>query len=939
MDPLRGREIQAAVGEVVDLRVADGQTDGQLAAIDSPLLPPRSGDGKRADPFGLSGLTVSHFHVEEPLGAGGMGVVYRADDTRLGRAVALKFLLPQYGLDESAKQRFLQEAHAAAALDHPNLCTVHEVGETEEGQLYLAMTLYVGETLTARLAREGPLGVQDALAIARQIADGLACAHAAGIVHRDLKPGNLILLPDGTVKVLDFGLAKVKGLSLTRSGVQLGTVAYMAPEQICGEAVDVRADLWALGVVLYEMLTGRRPFEGEHDMAVAHAIVNHQPARPSALRADLPPPVEDIVLRLLEKEPTRRYFAAGEVLRDLATAQPTIEAPRATSHGLLRRRAWRQSWRRRWPRGVSLSVIALGGVALAVGAGLTWRAYERATAGNVPLERSIAVLPFDNLSSAKENEFLAGGLQDAVITHLAKVADLRVVSRQSVRAYAGSSKPLRQIAEELGVATILQASVQKMGARARVTAQLIDAKSDRHLWANQYERADTDLFALQNEIALAIGDALRAQLTPGERDRLTRPPTRSAEAYTFYLQGREYQQRPPGTGTLALALGEPELRAAESLYRRALALDPRFALAHAQLALVQGDMIWFGYDRAPGRREQMRAEAETALSLQPELPEAHLAMGRYWDVGSDHARALAEYELARRGLPNDGKVALLIAVIHRRQGRWQDALAGFERAATLDPRDGGTSINLAWTYQAMRRCQDAVRTWDNALQFAPDNYRFVLERARVFVRCDGNTDSLSAALRRIPANFDPEGQTTLARADLARLRRRPGDALAAFQTMRPEVLEGDDLDNISYITLIRAEARAALGDTVLARIDYDTARAVVDRAIEREPNSAILHVQRALALVGLGRTQDAIREARKSLELWPVGKDAFNAPLIMWFTAEIFARGGDADGAVDLLEHMRTVPSIWFSIPELRLDPRWDPLRRNPRFQRLVERR
>jgi serine/threonine-protein kinase len=898
---------------------------------------PGSLNSEHTDLFGFAGRTVSHFRVLDLIGAGGMGVVYRAEDTRLQRAVALKFLLPQFVLDDSAKERFLFEARSAAALDHPNICTVYEVGESEDGQLYLAMALYAGETLSARLTRAGPLDTREALAIARQLADGIACAHAAGIVHRDLKPSNVMLPPDGPVKILDFGLAKAKGLSLTRSGVQLGTVAYMAPEQICGEAVDVRTDLWALGVMLYEMLTGRRPFEAERDISVAHAIVNDAPPRPSALRADLTPVVESIVLELLDKEPARRPATAADLVRELAAAQsitgPWPAMPNA-SRGI---HITGFGTRRPWSRPAAMIGIALGGIALAVGAGLTWRASARDAASDVPPDRSIAVLPFDNLSSAKENEFLAGGLQDAVITQLTQVADLRVVSRQSVRAYAGSSKPLRQIAQELGVGTILQASVQMVGQRARVTAQLIDAKTDRHLWANEYERDGTDLFALQNEIGLAIVGALRAELTAGERDRLTRPPTNSPEAYTFYLQGRQYQERPPGTGTLALALGEPELRAAESLYRRALALDSNFALAHAQLALVQGALM--GYDRAPGRREEMRAEAETALRLQPGLPEAHLAIGGYWAVEGDRGRALAEYELARRGLPNDGKVARMIAMIHRRQGRWREVLAGLERAATLDPRDGATSINLAWTYQAMGRCQDAVRTWDNAIELAPDNYRFVMERGRAFVRCYGNTDSLAAALRRIPADFDPEGQITLARADLARLRRRPGDALAAFQTMRPEVLEGDDLDNISYITLIRAEARAALGDTALARIDYDSARAILDRAIEREPNSAVLHVQHALASVGSGRTQDAIREARKSLELLPVGKDAFNAPLIMRFTAEIYARAGDADAAVDLFEQLRALPNIWFSFPELRLDPRWDPLRRNARFQRLIARK
>ena len=303
-------ELRAAVESLLG---ADTDADGRLASLEAPFLARRSA----LDPLGLAGRTISHFRVLEPLGAGGMGVVYRAEDTRLGRMVALKFLPPEPSSDAAASARFLREARSVAALDHPNLCTLHEVGEAEDGRLFLAMALYSGETLKSRLDQNGPLAVRAALDVARQVALGLKCAHAAGIVHRDLKPGNIMLLPDGAVKILDFGLAKARDESLSTTGALLGTVAYMAPEQIRGQA-DARADLWALGVVLYEMLTGRKPFTGEHHVSVAHAIVHDDPAPLLALRDGLPPAAEAIVLTLLQKDPRARYATADEVIAELA---------------------------------------------------------------------------------------------------------------------------------------------------------------------------------------------------------------------------------------------------------------------------------------------------------------------------------------------------------------------------------------------------------------------------------------------------------------------------------------------------------------------------------------------------------------------------------------------------------------------------------------------
>jgi tetratricopeptide (TPR) repeat protein len=400
MDPQRWREIRAVFNELVELEpdrragrlAALSAGDPQLRkAVESLLaadaassgglggaaLPPRGDQhGLLPDPLGLAGSTVSHFRVLDPLEIGGMGVVYRAEDTRLGRAVALKFLLPHHVLDASAKQRFLHEARTAGALDHPNLCTIYEVGESADGLFFLAMPLYPGETLKARLEREGALPVEDALAITRQIAQGLSCAHAAGIVHRDLKPGNVMLLPDGTVKVLDFGVAKARDLELTRSGCRLGTVSYMAPEQVCGEAVDARSDLWALGVVLYEMLTSRRPFPGEHETAIAHAIVNAEPVPPSALRPGLPAEVEELVLTALHKDPGSRPAGAPELLGEL-TAITNAAAPPARGGRSPRGRTKRPL--ARW--------LVLGGAAFVIGGGLATRPLWKASTEHTEVER------------------------------------------------------------------------------------------------------------------------------------------------------------------------------------------------------------------------------------------------------------------------------------------------------------------------------------------------------------------------------------------------------------------------------------------------------------------------------------------------------------------------------------------------------------------------
>ncbi|MGI9182495.1 MAG: protein kinase domain-containing protein [Longimicrobiaceae bacterium] len=732
------------------LLAADAESSGGLGGAG---LPPR-GDhhGPAPDPLGLAGHTLSHFRVLQPLEAGGMGVVYRAEDTRLGRAVALKFLLPQYTLDPSAKQRFLHEARTAGALDHPNLCTIYEVGEAEDGRLFLAMPLYPGETLKARLARDGPLPVSEALAIAQQIAQGLACAHAAGIVHRDLKPGNVMLLPDGTVKILDFGVAKARDLSLTQSGEHPGTVAYMAPEQVRSRPVGPHTDLWALGVVLYEMLTGRRPFIGEHESAIAHAIVNDEPIRPSALRADISPAVEEIVLTALRKAPESRYAGAPEFLKELATislgGEPTP------------RRGWR--WLHRQSKRATARWLVLGGAVLVIGGGFATRPLWRESTGGTEVERSVAVLPFTNLSQDPENEYFSDGITDEILTTLAGVGDLRVISRTSAMRYKGSGKPLRQIAGELEVAHVLEGSVQRAGDQVRINVHLVDARTDRQLWAERYDRPLQDVFAVQNEIAQEIARALRVSLSAGERARIERRPTTNPLAHDYVLRARHLLQLPdPRTNEAALKLiGE------------ALVLDPTYAdafVARSDALLSRywprGEAAWL---------DSAVVAARHAISLDPGFAPAYAALGKALNIRGDREAALEAHRRAVALNPNlSGGLANLYEYDY---GRLDEAARLWERELETDPTNAITIYMAGRNYQHLGMTERARALFDRAMKVQPGFPWIQIHFSMTYI-IEGRPQEARAEIQRMlmerehPDALLWAGQIAAALGDLSAARR------------------------------------------------------------------------------------------------------------------------------------------------------------------------
>src|SRR6266498_2278607 len=686
----RACEGDAVLQREVEALLASDQRAGRFIETSAVGLAAKIIQNGQADL--LVGRTIGHYKISKRIGTGGMGEVYLAIDMTAGRKAALKLLPERFTGDAERLKRFQQEAHALVGLNHPNILTIYEIGE-DHSTHYIASELIEGETLRQRLVR-GRMELREAVDVAIQVASALAAAHETGIVHRDIKPENIMLRPDGYVKVLDFGIAKLAEQEVpvtistdeamllveTNLGSILGTVRYMSPEQAYGAPVDKRTDIWSLGVVLYEMVTGHAPFIGDTPARSATAlqagpgevmtsILEKEPPPLTSYITHTPAELQQIISKTLRKEREERYQSAHELLEALQSLRRSMEFKTA-----LERSTKAPSWLR-WTRSPTALVLLLLVAAFAVALPFYW---HRNPATSLPPEKSIAVLPLENFSDNKENSYFAAGIQDDVLTSLAQIADLKVISRTSVMAYQKpGGRNMREISKALGVANVLEGSVRRTGNRVLVNVQLIDTRNDRHIWAERYDRTVADSIGLQGELARQIAAALKAKLAPEEMGRFVAKPTANSEAYVLYLT--------------ALGKEGGDALAAEQLYVQATAVDPTFALAHARASLLNSQISSTSDHRA--RKAKARAQAEEALRLSPTLGEAHMALGLclYWGEKKYDA-ALKEFELAAASSPNNAEIYNHIGGIYRRQGRWRDSVASFERALSLDPRN----CNLAF---------------------------------------------------------------------------------------------------------------------------------------------------------------------------------------------------------------------------------------------------
>ena len=570
-----------------------------------------------------------------------------------------------------------------------------------------------------------------------------------------------------------------------------------------------------------------------------------------------------------------------------------------------------------------IMLIAIGVVVSAVGG---FFLFPRASARNV--EKSIAVLPFQSLSDEKENAYFADGMQDDILTNLSKIGDLKVISRMSVMSYRGDGvRNAREIGKALGVATLLEGSVRRAGNRVRVNVQLINANNDEHIWAEDYDRDLTDVFAIQTDLAQKIASALQAKLSPNEKERFDRRPTQNPDAYLLFIQAHDYANRPD-------MLPDTSLKA-EQLFEQATKLDPNFALAFAGLSMVES-WLYHSSDPVPARREKARTAANEALRLQPDLPEGHLALGfSYYYGDRDYERALAEFEIAKRGLPNEAQAYMAIGAIQRRQGRWVESTANLEKAAELDPKNSSVLLNLGYNYMSTRNFEAADKIFDRGIEAAPESFGSRALKSELAIRWKGDVSVAEKELASMPPGVDPQGLVTLGRAGVLTLQRKFKEALQVIQQFR-----GETLLVRASVTCPKASLEGTLylylDDKVIAHSAFERARIIAEQLVRENPDDAARHGQLGLILAGLGQKDAAIAEGKRAVELLPESQDAFDGPDVTVVLAQIYAWTGESDEAFRLLDHLLVVPN-GITVPGLKLDPVWDPLRKDQRYQALID--
>jgi serine/threonine-protein kinase len=891
----------------------------------------------------LVSLVLGDFEVEQradgfhwELGHGAMGVTYLAMDKVLRRRVALKVIdvpAAARGL-QSMRERFLREARAAAALRHPNVAAVFQFGASPDAShCYYAMELVEGETLETRVRRDGPLTVELALEIAVQVTRALMAAAAQGLIHRDLKPGNIMLTPDNAattdleVKVIDFGLAKAIAdaggeADLTHGGF-VGTPTFASPEQFGSGPVDARSDIYSLGATLWFALTGLAPHSGSTIEEMRRGQTRPDPPVEQLVARKIPASVIKLLRSTLAVNPAQRPASARELMGALESCRRKLAHRISVFYKLT-------------------ALIAV--VAIAVATLFVLRVNrQKITAAAVSkiapsastltplLEKSIAVLPFENVSKNEENAIFAGGMQDEILTNLAKIADLKVISRTSVMKYKSDlERNLREIAKTLGVSHVVEGTVQRAQGRIRVSVQLIDARTDTHLWAEHYDRDFADVFAIQSEIAQQIADQLRVKLSPTERASIADPPTADPIAYALYSEARAL-----GWGKL----GWGNWDGAEKTFARKLELlneatqrDPNFALAHCALAQTQDDLYEQTGDRA--HLELAKNAVDVALRLRPDLGETHLELARYYFHAREFDRAHDELAVARRTLPNDSEAIFMAARIDRRRNHWDESLANLQKASELDPRNTEINYHLKRQYRQMHLYGEFEQRF--AHESDPDpaqSFWIKLERAELKLD-EGDPVAARALLAQVPLNFSPTMEvwdirfmTALYLRDYDAANRVIGATPVKFAD---DVLGGQPPE--SWVDGLIARLR---GDKQKAQGMFAAARKRVDATWRDKNKNEEYFALAARCDAGLGQKNEAIAEARRAVDLIPIAKDSLNGPDFVTNLALVYAWTGERDLAIEQLQTVAKIPA-GPSYGDLRFNPYWDSLRGDKRFEKIV---
>ncbi|TFH65782.1 MAG: tetratricopeptide repeat protein [Candidatus Zixiibacteriota bacterium] len=861
------------------------------------------------------GMLVGHYRIIEKIGAGGMGEVYLAEDTELNRQVALKFLSSHLCQDGDCRARFKREAQAAAKLDHPNIVTVYEVGEFQ-GRPFFAMQHIEGRSLR-EYAPHHELSIPQVLEIGIQIAEGLQAAHEKGVTHRDIKPANVLIDTHGRARILDFGLATVAGTDhLTKTGSTLGTIGYMSPEQVRGEQVDHRTDIFSLGVVLYELVTGRQPFKGDNEVATVRNITDEEPEPLARYKTGVTAEQQRIISKALAKDKSTRYQHADELAADLKSLigvsqiLTRIPVPKNRSRRLL-----------------------VGAVALVLLVAVAFVIFKsNIFTGEKPTSqrKMLAVLPFENLGSA-DDEYFADGMTDEITTSLTRLSGLGIISRTSSMQYKNTEKSLRQIGKELDVDYILNGTIrwEKKGSesRVRINPQLIKVSGDLCLWANRFDAVLTDVFEVQSTIAQQVATALEVTLLQTEQEALSRKIDIDPVAYDYYLRGKQYFS--------ITQYQQKELLLAEKMHLKAINQAPEFAQAYAELGCLYTEMYWDRIDPSPQRLDSAKKMIDVAMRLAPNTPESHQALGWYYYHGlRDYDRARDEFSRVIELQPNNTLAMASIAWVQRRQGKLEEAIAGLQTVTKLDPLDAWYKYELGVTYHYSRRYQVAIAQFDKVIDLQPNHRWVYIVKSWAFLNQTGETREARGVLDagRACNGRWPELTWLEVYYDLC---DQNYDHALSLMTAPGDVFFPENPDSSDYYYM-KGFTLGLMGQRQLAKVYLDSARVLLEIELLATPDAAPLLSSLANVYAGLDQSDKAVQMAKRAVELNPVSSDALSGPGSLQALATIYASVGQQDQAIELCAHLLEIPSN-MSANMLRLAPQFDSLRDNPHFQSLLK--
>jgi len=864
------------------------------------------------------------YQLLEEIGRGGQGVVYRARQKSLNRIVALKVIGLGQWATEAHLKRFRREAEAAASLEHPSIVPIHEVGE-RDGYCYFSMKLVEGGQLD-EVVRHSPLSTRQAAELIAKVARTVHYAHEHGILHRDIKPGNILVDQKGEPHLTDFGLARLVETesTVTRTKEVLGTPSYMAPEQAIGETGKLTSatDVYGLGAVLYQLLTGHPPFAGGTTYETVKLLLETEPRQPRLLNPKVDRDLSTICLKCLEKDPQRRYPAAAGLAEDLEhwLKHEPIRAKRSGFFTHTRK------WVRRHP---STAVLVTLLVALAVVLSVTvWNRKAR-----VVIPKSVAVLPFQNLSPDPDNAYFADGIQEEILTRLASIADLKVISRTSTQRYQNKPRNLSQIAKQLGVANILEGSVQKAADQVRVSVQLINAETDSHLWAETYDRKLIDILEVETEIAKRIAESLQAKLTGREEQALAVKSTNNPEAYDAYLFGLASEAR-----NYSSVFSDDRARQAASFFERAVQLDPNFAIAWARYS--RAEALIHAVTGSGG--DSSKRALDNAQELAPNSPETLLALGYYqYQVLHDYGAAETTFVRVSKMLPVSSDVLLALSRVTRRQEHWDETIAYSEQALALDPRNVELLMEVAVAYAQLRQFPMALKLYDRVLDITPNNPDVMASKALIY-QAQGNLQEAGGLLSGL--NWQTRNALTFrVKITQLTLERNYSEAIRLLQTRLAQFNFADSQDNETDNLLTLAMTQRLAGDDVGARVSAQQARPTYEQIYKDQPNDSYLAMSLSQVYAVMGERDLALKLAEQAVML-DRARDPLRTRLMQENLAMIQTMVRENSRAISILTELLQMPG-WshrhhptaITPVLLRLDPIWDPLRGDPAFQKLCE--